>query len=157
MERDRSRAKDNGRTRRMRHRLRTILSLITGVTVLWPYSFSVGAAGATFTLINRTPYFLHAVINNEASAYIAPGAVVNYDAGGMANIAVKVRYSPGQSAKGSTFRSFEIIYHTTGSSSGNTSSTCNQQSNSCDSSVESSVTVTPEPVTWSVTEADLAQ
>jgi hypothetical protein len=146
------------RTRRTlwRDRIRTIMQIAMGVAMLWPYAISYSAEGATFTLVNKTPYFLHAVINNIPSVYIPPGCVVNYDANGLGNVIVEVRYSPGQAVNGSTLRSFEIIYHTTGSGSQDIASTCNEQGNSCDSSTESSVTTSAEPVKWVVTESDLA-
>jgi hypothetical protein len=148
-------ADNGGRSQLWRGRIRTVLCFLVGAAVLWPYAFSLGAEGATFTLVNRTPYFLHAVINNKPSIYIPPGGVVNYDANGTANIIVDVRYSPGQGVKGSVLRTFEIVFHTTTTSSGNTSSTCNEQGNDCDTSTESSVTVTADPVTWIVTQSDL--
>ena len=135
--------------------MRIALQIVLGVSILWPYTFSYSAQGTTFTLVNRTPYFLHAVINNKPSVYIPPGAVVNYDAGGLGNVVVEARYSPGQTVNGSAMRTFEIVYHTTGSGSQDISSTCTGQGNTCDSSTESSVTTSADPVKWVVTESDL--
>jgi hypothetical protein len=138
-----------------RNRIRTIMQIATGAAMLWPYAFSYSAQGATFTLVNKTPYFLHAVINNKPSVYIPPGCVVNYDANGLGNVIVEVRYSPGQAVNGSALRTFEIIYHTTGSSSQDIASACNEQGNACQSTTESSVTTSADPVKWVVTESDL--
>ena len=140
-----------------RRRIRNAFYVIAGAAVLWPYAFSFGAEGATFTLVNRTSYYLHAVINNQPSVYIPPGAVVNRNADGFANIVVDVRYSPGQGVKGSASKSFEIVYHRTSTSSEDIASTCNQQGNDCDSSTEASVTETADPVQWVVTQSDLKQ
>jgi hypothetical protein len=135
-----------------RNRLRSALPPIVVIAVLLPYSFSVGATGATFTLVNRTGYYLHAVVNNKSSVYIAPGSVVTYDVSRFASIAAEVRYSPGQDVKGSAIRSFPIVVHS--SSVSKTSNDCNKSEN-CSSTTESSGTQSADPVTWTVTEEDL--
>ena len=121
--------------------------------VIWPYAVSIGAAGATFTLVNKTPYYLHAVINNVPLIYIPPGGVADYDAAGLGNVTVEVRTSPGQRVNGSASRSFKIIYHTTYSQS--TSNTCQNNSSDCSNTAEASSTTTAEPVRWEVTASEL--
>ncbi len=143
---------DGPQNTRRPNRLRSALSLIVIIAFLWPYSFSVGATGATFTLVNRTGYYLHAVVNNKSSVYIAPGTVVTYDVSRFASIVAEVQYSPGQDVKGSAIRSFPIVVHS--SSSSKTSNDCSN-SNNCTSTTESSGTESADPVTWTVTEADL--
>lgn len=138
-----------------RGRSRRALQLLLSAIVLWPYSVSFSAPGATFTLINRTPFYLHALINNSPSIYIPPGGVVSYDAGNVGNVAVDVRYSPGQSRKGSARRTFEIIYTTTTTETGGTAATCTQEGNDCSSSTEASTSVSATPARWEVTQADL--
>jgi hypothetical protein len=56
--------------------------------------------GATFTLVNNTSSYLHAVINTIPTVYLAPGGVVNDDAGGLGNVSVEVHYSPGPAGQG---------------------------------------------------------
>jgi hypothetical protein len=138
-----------------RNLLRSILSLIVIIAVLWPYSFSVGATEATFTLVNKTTRYLHAIVNNKPSVYIAPGAVVTYDVSGYGSVVAEVRYSPGQGVKGTVLRSFSIVFHS--SSNAESSSNCNNSrgSSTCSSSTESEGTVSADPVIWEVTENDL--
>jgi len=134
---------------------RMVCLLSLGCAVLYPYAVSIGASGATFTLVNRTPYYLHALINNLPSIYLPPGSVVNYDASGLGAVTVEVRYSPGQVVKGGASKSFVIEYQST--TSGKSSSDCSSSnSNSdCSSSTEASTTVTATPVRWEVTTDDL--
>ena len=141
------------RVRRWPKNARAACLLVLGSSILWPYAVSIGAAGATFTLVNKTPYYLHAVINNIPLIYIPPGGVADYDAAGLGNVTVEVRTSPGQAVKGSATRSFEIIYHTTYSQT--TSNTCQNNSSDCSTSAEASGTTTAEPVRWELEPADL--
>lgn len=132
---------------------------LCGVVVacfLWPYTFSFGAAGATFTLVNSTPYYLHVVVNNKTWVYVPPGGVVNHDAGEYANIFAEARYSPGQGARGRVARTFTLVYHTTTNYDERVASTCNSQGNDCDSSTEANVTVQVDPIVWTVTPSEFS-
>jgi hypothetical protein len=128
--------------------------------LLLPYAVSFGGGGgATFTLANRTPYYLHAVINNEPVAYIPPGGGITRETSTPYTVIATVTYSPGQGKDGSAMRIFQTEMHTrtigsgsydqandcSGSSSGNTCS-------SITSSTGQAETVTTiDPITWIVT------
>jgi hypothetical protein len=155
MAHDRRRASGEHDRESRRGGCRRALQIVLSAIVLWPYSISVSAPGATFTLINRTPFYLHALINNSPSIYIPPGGVITYDAGNLGNVAVDVRYSPGQAKRGSAYRTFEIIYTTTSTGTGSSTATCTEQQNDCQSSTEATTSVSATPVRWEVTQADL--
>src|SRR5512132_1288503 len=87
---------------------RVLITLVTGITVLWPYMFSVASTETTFTLCNRTRHYLHANVNNETFVYIAPGGSVSVGVAAPTSVYARVRYSPGQTEKGTGERTVQI-------------------------------------------------
>lgn len=129
------------------------------VAILWPYEVSFGDTGVSFTLVNRTGYFLHAVINNQTIVYIPPGTAITQETKSYYDVTAEVTYSPGQTRSGRALRTFQTVVHTvsTGSYSSNASNDCSgtHHGNTCESatSVEggSTTSTTIDPITWVVT------
>jgi len=126
--------------------------------VLKPYAVSFGDDGANFTLVNATPLFLHAVINDESITYIPPGVAITRQTNSSYSVTAEVAYSPGQGKTGSAFRTFQTSVHVTQSESTSTSQSndcSNSNDNTCQSSTSSnsggSTTTTIDPITWVVT------
>ncbi len=67
-----STSRDRASGLRKLHRI--LMTLAAIVVVLWPYMFSVASTGTTFTLSNRTRYYLHANVNNKRSSTLPPEA-----------------------------------------------------------------------------------
>lgn len=139
------------RRKDLRH---TLLTAIAVVALLRPYLFSIAGTETTFTLYNKTKYFLHASINNESFVYIAPRGSVVMDVTAPTIVFARVRYSPGQAVKGSAER--EVNVGETVTSSGG-SNTCNDnQGNSCNST-EPTVTSSATAGYWNVESSDLVR
>lgn len=127
--------------------------------LLWPYEVSFGDTGVSFTLVNRTGFFLHAVINNQTFVYIPPGTAINHETNAYYDITAEVTYSPGQARTGRALRTFQTVVHTvqTGSYSSNASNDCSgsHHGNTCESATNvtegSTTSTTIEPITWVVT------
>ncbi|MBI1805062.1 MAG: hypothetical protein HY033_08890 [Ignavibacteriae bacterium] len=130
------------------HRVRKLVTALTILVVLWPYTVSFGDEGVSFTLINRTSHYLHAVINGKSFVYIAPGGVVAYQLDAYANVTADVSYSPGQDIKGKTSKTFQAVV--VDSYSNDCSD--NGHGNTCGSTGSKSVS----PITWTVTPSDLS-
>jgi hypothetical protein len=129
--------------------------------LIWPYAVSYSDVGAVFTLVNKTPYFLHAVINNEAIAYIPPGVSISRETSSAYEVTAQVTYSPGQGKTATVLRTFQATVHTvsTTSSSQSQSNDCSNSNNStCNSTSTSSVDsyTTVDPIAWVVTPDTLA-
>lgn len=121
-------------------------------------TFSSSDVTYTFTLVNRTPHFLHTVINNSSHAYLPPGGTLDARIRAYALAVVDVRYSPGQGMQGKASRVFESECHTTTSSTSTTSTDCNQSSPDCGESTSSGTSTsqtTCSPVVWMVFPADM--
>ncbi len=126
--------------------------------VLFPYAVSFGSDGATFTLVNGTRYFLHAVINNETIVYIPPGMTITRQTNAYYVVTAEVTYSPGQEKTGSAIRTFQTVVHTeqSGTSSVQQTNDCSDSNhNTCESSSSSTgsstSSTTIDPITWVVT------
>jgi len=121
-------------------------------------TFGSGDVTFTFTLVNRTTHFLHAVINSQSHAYIPPGSSIATQISAYGTAVAEVRYSPGQGLRGEANRVFESQCHTTSTSTASTNTDCNQSSPDCGettSTGSSSSTTTCLPITWLVVAADL--
>lgn len=140
--------------RRKRMRLRGCATLVAVIGVLWPYMFSIaGSVETTFSLTNRTRYYLHANVNNETFVYISPGGTIVVNVKAPASIYARVRYSPGQTVKGAGERTVDI-QSTTTSTEGSSTCTDSGEDNTC-SSTEPTSTTTASPARWDVLPADL--
>lgn len=137
-------------------RPRTVLAVFL---FLLPYAVSSGSDGARFTLINRTDYFLHAVIDNETFVYIPPGVSITRQTSGLYSVSAEVTYSPGQGKTGSASRIFETVVHSTQSGSSAQRNDCSNSQNDCEStsSSTSSSTTSVDPIRWVVTADTLVQ
>lgn len=112
----------------------------------------------TFTLVNRTPHYLHAVLNNRSLAYLPPGGSMAMDVAAYGVVVADVRYSPGQGIHASRSRVIESQCRTVTSTTGTSSTDCNQSSPDCgetSSTGTTTSTTTCTPITWSVVPADL--
>lgn len=129
---------------------------------LAPYEVSLSSTGASFTLVNRTAYFLHAVINNEPIVYIPPGAAITRETSSQYVVVAEVTYSPGQDRSAKVLRTFQTTVHTTqtGSYSSNQSNDCSGSNgtNTCESATNATQTTntTIDPITWVVTDDTLS-
>lgn len=123
--------------------------IVALLIVLWPYAVSFGDQGVAFTLANRTQYYLHAVVNNTSYVYIAPGGVVTYQSDTFSNVVVEVTYSPGQSVKGRTSKTFEPVRQDTATRSNN----CSDNNGDCHSTTSFSSSVSP--LSWDIAASDL--
>jgi hypothetical protein len=129
------------------------MTLVAVVAVLWPYMFSTAATETTFTLTNRTRYYLHAKVNNESFVYIAPGGSAIAEVTAPTSVFASVQYSPGQGVAGAAERTVNVEATSTSSSG---SSTCsNSSSGSTCSSTEPNVTTSATPGRWDVLPTDL--
>ncbi len=132
------------------------------LAILSPYEVSLGSTGASFTLVNRTAYFLHAVINNEPIVYIPPGAAITRETNSLYVVVAEVTYSPGQDRAAKVLRTFQTTVHTTqsGSYSSNQSNDCSGSNgtSTCESSTTATETTntTIDPITWVVTDDTLS-
>ena len=139
-------------------RFTTIVAILL---VLLPYSLSFGDDQTTFTLINNTPYFLHAVINGKAYLYIAPYGNVVSDINAYSGATATVTYSPGQNIKGKATREFTVEIQTSSNYSGSRGSDCSNNNRNSDCSSSSSTaastttTTTINPISWTVVPSDL--
>jgi hypothetical protein len=121
-------------------------------------TFGSGDVTWTFTLVNRTSHYLHAVLNNRSLAYLPPGGSMAMDVAAYGVVVADVRYSPGQGIHASRSRVIESQCRTVTSSTGTTSTDCNQSSPDCgetSSTGTTTSTTTCTPITWSVFPADL--
>jgi hypothetical protein len=125
----------------------TILEILL---LLLPYTVSFGDAGSSFTLVNSTPHYLHAVINGKPYLYIAPHGWAVYDLGPYAGVTVDVTYSPGQNMKGWISKSFNVEINTIADRSSTCSNSNGQRT--CSSTTEASTSVSP--ITWTVQPSD---
>ncbi len=125
--------------------------------LLLPYAVSFGSAGPTFILNNQTPYYLHAILNDERIAYIPPGTTLTRTPSGYLTVSAEVIISPGQGKTGSVSRVFNTVVHTTetGSHSASTDCSSHDENNTCSSSTGtndvSSSSTTIDPIVWTVT------
>ncbi len=87
---------------------RVFFLLLAIVFILSPYMFSIANTDTTFTLRNRTHYYLHAIIDNQSYVYIAPGGSVTVNVTAPTSVDAQVRYSPGQTAKGEGERTIDV-------------------------------------------------
>ncbi len=135
---------------------RRLTALIAIVTILWPYMFSIASSDTTFTLVNRTRYYLHAIVNSESFVYIAPGRSVNVKVQAPVSIYARVRYSPGQGVKGTGERTVEITATVTSTPAVTTCSSNGQGGNTCESTNDPTTTTSVTPEKWDVLPSDLA-
>jgi hypothetical protein len=133
---------------------RILMTLAAIVAVLWPYMFSVASTGTTFTLSNRTRYYLHAHVNNETFVYIAPGGSVIVEVTAPTSVNARVRYSPGQAVKGAGERTVDINETVTTSQGGSTCTSNDQGGSDC-STTEPSTSASATPGRWDVLPTDL--
>ncbi len=130
------------------------------LALLSPYGVSFGSTGASFTLVNRTGYFLHAVVNNESIVYIPPDVAITRETNAQYVVVVELTYSPGQDRTGKVIRTFQTVVHTASTSShtASDSNTCSNSGNSCESTTSSTGTssTTIDPITWVVTADSLS-
>jgi len=130
------------------------MMLVAVVGTLWPYLFSFAAgAETTFSLINHTRYYLHANVNNQTFVYIAPGGTVALDVKAPSSVYARVRYSPGQTVRGTGERTIDIQTTTT-STEGVSTCVTDEQGNTCNST-EPTSTTTANPARWDVLPSDL--
>ncbi len=119
------------------------------VFILSPYMFSIANTDTTFTLSNRTHYYLHAIINNQSFVYIAPGGSVTVNITAPTSLDAQVRYSPGQTAKGQGERTIDIPETVTKSQVANT---CFGDIYACNPTEPKT---TASPARWDVVSTDL--
>ncbi len=62
------------------------------------------------TVINRTPLFLHVIIDGNPYLYISPERGVTHESNAKPTFSVTVLYSPGQSATGRISRTVRVPY-----------------------------------------------
>lgn len=129
---------------------RVLITLVTGIIILWPYMFSIASTETTFTLINGTKYFLHASIADETFAYIAPGGSVMVEVAAPINVFAKVRYSPGQDVKGKGEKMVEIDEKV--AMPGGTCTNDTEGTSTCTTDPDAAKAT---PATWSVLPTDL--
>ncbi len=141
----------NGAGRRFK---RILMTLVAIISVLWPYMFSIASTETTFTLTNRTRYFLHAKINNETFVYIEPDGSVIAEVTAPTSVYATVRYSPGQAVKGSGERTVDIQANSS-SSGGSTTCSENDSGNDTCSSTEPTSSSSASPGRWDVSPSDL--
>jgi hypothetical protein len=134
---------------------RALMALAAVTGLLWPYMFSIANTGTTFTLTNRTRYYLHANVNNETFVYIVPGGSVIVDVAAPTTVFASVRYSPGQEIKGVGERIVDIAESVTNSEGASTCSSDSQGGSTC-SSTGPSTTSSASPGRWDVLPTDLS-
>jgi predicted porin len=130
--------------------LRKFEAMATLLIALWPYALSFGDQGVGFTLTNRTPYYLHAIVNNTSYVYVAPGGAVTYQSDTFSDVIVEVTYSPGQSIVGKASKTFAPVHQETATRSND----CSNNNNDCHSTTSYSSSVSP--MSWDITVSDLA-
>ena len=130
-----------------------MVTLVAVVAVFWPYMFSIASTGTTFTLSNRTHYYLHANVNNESHVYVAPGGSVIVDVTAPTSVYARVRYSPGQTVKGISERTVDIT-ETRTTSEGSSTCSNSSQGSTCNTT-EPSTTSSATPGRWDVVSTDL--
>lgn len=133
-------------------------SLATAVAtlLLLHYTVSLGNGVETsFTLLNKTPHFVHALVGRESHLYLPPGGSISVEVNAPASLSVTAVYSPGQSVRGSATRSFDflLVTETTYSDKTGCSNTPSGGS-TCVSDAESGVTQHAASQTWSLTPAE---
>ena len=139
-----------------RHSAPSFTRVLAASLLLFLYGVSFGSDGPvfTFTLVNRTAHYLHAVINNQSHAYLPPGSSIQVEVAAYGSVVANVRYSPGQGVRGEAARYFASQCTTTSSGSQD----CNSRSSDCGetSSTSSHSTSTRcQPIRWQVAAADL--
>lgn len=132
--------------------MRRVLMLLAALMIVLPYALSYGDTSGNFTLVNRTRYYLHALIGNTSYVFIAPGRSVVQEVGASSALSVDVAYSPGQGVRGSASQVFDLPVTISHVRSADCSSSRN--ASDCSSNVDASETVAP--ARWEVTPADLA-
>ena len=138
-----------------RHSQRTFMALAAVLFVLWPYMFSIAGADTTFTLTNRTRYYLHAKLNNESFVYIAPGGSAILEVTAPTSVFATVRYSPGQAIKGTAERTVDINATTTTTPATTTCSSNDQGGSDCTNTNEPTTSTSATPGRWDVLATDL--
>lgn len=108
-----------------------VLLAIALLFLLSPVSITIGGDETTFSVINGTRYYLHAIVNNTSFLYIAPQKLATYRTKGPATLLVNVFYTPGQGIAGSVTRTFHLQAYDPGGTS------CNQnRSGGCECTTE---------------------
>lgn len=132
------------------------LATAVAVLLLLHYAVSLGnGAETTFTLQNRTPHFIHALVGSESHLYLPPGGSVSVGVNAPANLSVTVVYSPGQSVRGRAARSFDFLLETATTYSDRTGCSNSPRGGStCVSDAETGVTQRAASQTWSLIPAD---
>ena len=132
-----------------------LTTMLTILLLLLPYTVSFGDGGLSFTLMNSTSHYLHAMINGKPYLYIAPQCMVAVELSTYSGVVAEVAYSPGQGIKGKTSKTFEAVIHTT--ENANESGTCSSGSggNTCSSNSATESTTSVSPITWTVEPSDL--
>jgi hypothetical protein len=141
---------------RKRTVFRTWAMVIAVVGSLWPYLFSIAAnVHTTFSLANRTRYYLHAIVNNETFVYVSPGATIEVDVKAPSSVSARVRYSPGQTVRGTGERTIDIQTTTTSTEGTQTCHSSDSHGETC-SGTEPTSTTTTNPARWDVLPTDLS-
>jgi hypothetical protein len=133
---------------------RAMMALVAVAGTLWPYMFSIANTGTTFTLTNRTRYYLHAKVNNESFVYIAPGGSATLEVTAPTSVFAIVHYSPGQGVKGTAERTVDITETVTSSGAASTCTSNSQEGSTCHTT-EPSTTSSASPGRWDVLPTDL--
>jgi hypothetical protein len=138
-----------------KRRTRALATAVAALLLLH-YAVSLGnGAETTFTLQNRTPHFVHALVGRESHLYLPPGGSVSVEVNAPANLSVTAVYSPGQSVRGRATRFFDFLLETTTTYSDRTGCSNSPSGGStCVSDAESGVTQRAASQTWSLTPAD---
>jgi polygalacturonase len=142
---------ESGRGGSMR-RISFFMTCLAAVCVLLPYTVSYGDTNSTFTLVNRTSYYIHAHVGSTSYAFIGPGRSIVQKVGAPESVVAEVTYAPGQGVHGKATRTFDIMAVTSHTNSTDCSST--NRGNDCSNSIDASTTV--YPARWDVTADDLA-
>jgi len=89
-------------------RIRHIGFWIILFILLSPMTVSIGADEVSVTVINKTDYYLHVIINGNPYLYVSPEGFALYQSEGPLHTTVKAFYSPGQGVSGSATESFDL-------------------------------------------------
>jgi hypothetical protein len=108
--------------------------------LLFPFTVSFGDAKAVVTVQNRTPYYLHVIMNDKPYLYVRPFGEARQESG---HVLVHVFYSPGQGISGSASKTIDAV-RVVGGSYESTGFGCG-----------SGPTTHSGPTTWAVTLSDL--
>lgn len=138
---------------------RKILWLIAITCFASSYVISFDENSVSITIVNRTRYYLHILIDKDPHLYVAPGGSVHSETR-MQSAFVEVLYSPGQGISGRAEKELTSTTTTSTNYSSDRGHTCASSSsgNSCQSMTSSegsvSYSYTRSPMTWTVVPAD---